>query len=222
VVGGLTWKSLPLTWVKFVLGRISFDNKILYAAIVSAVGILHPYVMSRLPAKKHPILLMWLIPPLILGILVAGILPVYSYFRVLFILPAYLILLAIALSSFKSWKISALVIGLQIIALIYFWISPRYHHEDWRSLVLDLPPGVVVAMPSRAQNAPLRYYGYDSQVIEPSHEPLVGERIYYIKYVEDLFDTGKLGQANFLKSGYTSTSQKVYSGIQVDIYENSY
>jgi mannosyltransferase len=221
VVGGLTWKSLPLTWVKFVLGRISFDNKLLYGAIVSLVGIAHLFVLSRSPLKKYPTLLVWLVPPLILGIGVASILPVFSYFRVLFILPAYLLLLAIALSSFKSWKMLILIVGIQLTALIYFWASPRYHHEDWRGLVRDLPADAVLALPSRAQNAPLRYYGYDRQVIEPSHEPLVGEKIYYIKYVEDLFDTGKLGQTNFAKSGYTSTSQKVYAGIQVDIYENS-
>jgi mannosyltransferase len=222
VVGGLTWKSLPLTWVKFVLGRISFDNKLLYGGIVAAVGVLHVFVLSRFSAKKYPILLLWLFPPLILGIVVASILPVYSYFRVLFILPAYLLLLAIVLSSFKSWKLPGAVIGIQILALVYFWVSPQYHHEDWRSLVKDLPSGAMLAMPSRAQNAPLRYYGYDRQVIEPSHETLSGEKIYYIKYVEDLFDVGKLGQANFAKSGYTSTKQIVYPGIQVDIYENSH
>ncbi len=222
VVGGLTWKSLPLTWVKFVLGRISFDNKILYGAIVSVVGVLHLFILSHLSVKKYPTLIIWVVPPLIMGILIAGILPVYSYFRVLFILPAYLLLLAISASKFHTLKLPILLIATQLVALLYFWLSPQYHHEDWRSLVRDLPSGAVLAMPSRAQNAPLRYYGYDQQVIEPSHETLSGEKIYYIKYVEDLFDTTKLGQANFAKSGYTITSQKVYPGIQVDIYENSH
>jgi hypothetical protein len=77
-------------------------------------------------------------------------------------------------------------------------------------------------MPSRAQNAPLRYYGWDYPIIEPSHEPIQGDPIYYIRYAEDLFDGGRLGQANMVKAGYTITSQKSYPGIQLDIYENSH
>lgn len=222
VVGGLTWKSLPLTWVKFAIGRISFDNKLLYGGIVSSIGVLHLYVLSHLSAKKYIPVLVWLFPPLILGILIAGILPVYSYFRVLFILPAYLLLLAISTSKFHTLKIPILLIATQLVALLYFWVVPRFHHEDWRSLVSDLPQSAILAMPSRAQSAPLLYYGWTNPIIEPSHEELVGDKIFYIRYVEDLFDTGKLGQANFAKSGYTITSQGVYPGIQVDIYENSH
>jgi len=222
VVGGLTWKSLPLTWVKFVIGRISFDNKLLYTAIVSSIGILHLYVLSHLPAKKYVIIFAWLVPPLVLGVLIASILPVYSYFRVLFVLPAYLLLLSISLATFKSRIFSGLLITLQLLSLIYFWVTPKFHHEDWRALVRALPESAVLAMPSRAQNAPLLYYGYEQTVIEPSHEELSPNLIYYIRYVEDLFDTQKLGQANFGKSGYTITKQISYPGIQLDIYENSH
>ena len=217
VVGGLTWKSLPLTWVKFVLGRISFDNKLFYAGIASLVGILHLFTLSRVEVKKYPTLLLWLVPPVLLGITVASILPVYSYFRVLFVLPAYIILLSLGLGRLPKKFISLLVV-IQLTSLLYFLITPRYHHEDWRSLVRDLPANAVLAMPSRSQSAPLLYYGYDRQIVEPSHEELLGDKIYYVRYVEDLFDVGQLGQANFAKSRYTITSQKVYPGIQLDVY----
>ena len=172
--------------------------------------------------KKHLMLLAWLIPPIILGILTATILPIYQYFRVLFVLPAYLLLLAAGLGQFKSNKVIGVILGLQLLAVGYFWVTPRYHREDWRSLVQDLPTGANIAMPSRAQSAPLLYYGWDKSIIEPSHEPISGDKIYYIRYTEDLFDTGRLGQANFATSGYTISSQLTYPGIAVDIYENSY
>lgn len=221
VVGGLSWKSLPLTWVKFVIGRISFDNKLLYGAIVMAIGVVQLYTLKFVNFKKYHLFLVWLIPPIILGLFTASILPVYSYFRVLFVLPAYLILLAIGLSQANRHWLSVTLVAMQVLALGYFWVSPRYHREDWRSLTAQLPEGALVAMPSRAQSAPLLYYGLTTAIIEPSHEVLSGDKIYYIKYVEDLFDTGRLGQTNFVKSGYTITKQIVYSGIQVDIYENS-
>lgn len=220
VVGGLTWKSLPLTWVKFAIGRIGFDNKMFYGGVVAIIGLFHFLVLKLVSLKKYLPLLIWLVPPVILGIATASILPVYQYFRVLFVLPAYLLLLALG-SQHLSTKLVSFLVVIQFVCLSYFWFTPRYHREDWRSLVRDLPATAIVAMPSRTQGAPLLYYGWDQQIIEPSHEELVGKKIYYIRYVEDLFDTRMLGQANFASSGYTITSKRVYPGIQLDIYENS-
>lgn len=220
VVGGLSWKSLPLTWVKFALGRISFDNKIIYALIAGGVGLFHLFIFKSVQFKKYLILLIWLILPVILGLITAGIIPIYQYFRVLFVLPAYLLLLSIGLSKYKSNVFFIVLLSTQLISTIFFWFSPRFHKEDWRSLVRDLPRNATVAMPSRAQSAPLLYYSFTRPIIEPSHEQIEGSMVYYIRYAEDLFDTSQLGQANFLSSGYTITTQRVYPGIQVDIYEN--
>lgn len=73
VVGGLSWKSLPLTWVKFVIGRISFDNKIIYGSIVGAIGLFHLFILKSVQYKKYWVILVWLIPPVILGIFTASI-----------------------------------------------------------------------------------------------------------------------------------------------------
>lgn len=215
VVGGLSWKSLPLTWVKFNIGRIGFDNKILYGALVTLIGLLHISALKFVNYRKYFVFLVWLIPPVILGLMMASILPVFAYFRVLFVLPAYLLLLAIG-----SQRISKVIILFNILFLIIFWFSPRYHRENWRQLARDLPSNAVVAMPSRAQSTPLLYYSFTNPIIEPSHEELSGKTIYYIRYAEDLFDPTKLGQTNFITSGYTITGERSYSGIQVDIYEN--
>lgn len=222
VVGGLSWKSLPLTWVKFVLGRISFVDKTLYAGIVGLVGLAHLFALNKLRIIRNtkyiiPILI-WLLAPITLGIIAAGIIPVYQYFRVLFVLPAYLLLLALALSKGKYNFTFYLLCIIQIGALSYFWFNPTLHKEDWRALTAEIPPDAIVAMPSRAQSAPLIYYGYNLPILEPSHEELTHKQIYYIRYVEDLFDTSKLGAKKFVDSSYTITSQKVYSGLQVDIY----
>jgi hypothetical protein len=217
-VGGLTWKSLPLTWVKFVIGRVGFDNKVLYGVIVLIYAFVHLCILKLVNFKKYHLLLVWFLPPIILGIITATILPVYSYFRVLFVLPAYLILLAIGLAESKKIHFPILLIVMQLIAIAIFWFSPRYHREDWRNLTRELPSGAVVAMPSRAQSAPLLYYGFNTPIIEPSHEELVGSEIYYVRYVEDLFDTSKRGQANFATSGYTISSERSYPGIAVDVY----
>lgn len=221
VVGGLSLKSLPLTWVKFAIGRISFENKMLYGAIIIVIAGIHAYALRRIKNIHLPVLLLWIIGPLTLGILVASVIPVYQYFRVLFVLPAYLLLLAIGLE--KRRIATYLIIGIQMIALAYYWLTPIFHHEDWRALVRDLPTDAQVAMPSLNQNAPLLYYGVDqTRMFEPKLSIPAGKKpIYYIRYVEDIFDTSGIGPANLAASGYTITSQKVYTGIQLDIYENS-
>ncbi len=224
VVGGLSWKSLPLTWVKFSLGRISFDNKMLYAAIVALVGSVHslslrPLVKMRNSKPISP-LLVWLIAPILLGVMAASVLPVYQYFRVLFVLPAYLLILAINLSASPRLKIS--LVATQLLALVYYWATPNLHHEDWRSFVQDIPSSATIAMPSRNQNAPLLYYGISpSQIIEPKTEPINTSPIYYLRYAEELFDTQKLGAKNLVEAGYAITSQRVYPGLALDIYENN-
>lgn len=221
VVGGLTWKSLPLTWAKFGIGRISFDNKIIYTAIVGSLAVLHFFVLKRVDWKKYQILLWWIVPPLFLGLLISSLLPVFSYFRVLFILPAYLIVLSLGLAVIKKNHVLIALIILNFVFIFISWFSPRFRHEDWRSLAHDLlqDSSAQVAMPSREQSTPLLYYHFTNPIIEPNHESLSGQRIYYIRYAEDLFDTAGLGRANFVSSGYTINSQKSYPGIQVDLYE---
>ena len=223
VVGGLSWKSLPLTWVKFVIGRITFTNKMFYGGVVAAVALLHWRILRKSNIQNNLILLIWLIVPVILGILTAAFLPVYSYFRVLFVLPAYLLLLALGLGKLPKIY-TTMLLALNLCFLSIFWFTPSLHREDWRSLSRDLhgDPTSQIAMPSHEQNPGLLYYGIDEKrIFEPASEPIVTDRVYYIRYAEDLFDANQLGPAHLRDSGYTIASQKVYTGIALDIYEHS-
>lgn len=224
VVGGLSSKSLPLTWVKFVIGRISFDNKLLYGLIVLMIGLVHVYILKKIDLKKYKVLILWAIAPVILGILVATRLPVFSYFRVMFVLPGYLILLALGLAKLNSNKLLTLLIVLNFAFISISWLNPRFRHEDWRSLAKDLKQenATIIGFPSHEQNPGLLYYGIaESSIFEPKKDLISGDKIYYIKYAEELFDGQRLGPAKLKDSGYTITKQRVYPGIQIDIYENS-
>ena len=75
-------------------------------------------------------------------------------------------------------------------------------------------------MPSREQGSGLYYYGMSvTKVIEPTKDIITGDRVYYIRYAEELFDMSKAGITNLVNSGYTISSQRTYPGIAVDIYE---
>lgn len=226
VVGGISLKALALTWVKTNIGRISFDPEWIYAVVVISLLTLHLFVLSKLKLKsyftnkKTQLLMVWLsaIP---LTALFSLLLPVYSYTRIMFVVPAYLLTLALAL-SLSRLRYTALIVILQLLSLGYFWVNPEFHREDWRSVVKQYGAEATYALPSRAQNAPLLYYGIPpARIIEPKlGVQLRSDQIVYIKYVEDVFDAEKVGEQNLIKAGYTLGSQKVYPGIQVYIYEN--
>ena len=222
VVGSFSAKALALTWVKLIIGRVSFADKFLYGGIVAGVAAVHLFFLRLSLLRRQPLLWLWLGFPILMGSLLSIFLPVYSYTRVLFIVPAYLLLLSSGLASFRRQWGMIIVVGLQLTFLTYFWFSPQYHREDWRQLVHDLrsDPSAVVAMPSRAQNAPLLYYGWDQPIIEPCCEKIEGNKIYYLRYAEDLFDVPRVGPANLRSAGYTISSQVSYPGLQVDIYEH--
>ncbi len=219
VVGGTSLKALALTWVKANIGRISFDDKYLYAGIVSLLAVLHGYVLARLEYKKISLLTLWILVPIVLGSLISLFVPAYSYTRVLFIVPAYLLILALGLSRLRS-GFMYLVIAAQIIFLVFYWVSPQFHKEDWRSLTayLNAQSGTVV-LPSLKQDAPFIYYGLTLPLLASNDPSLTSDKVYYVRYVEEAFDPGRLGEAHLTGLGYTISSQRTLPGIALDIYE---
>lgn len=222
VVGGISLKALALTWVKAVIGRISFTPTWVYRLVVALAFALHARIVLAVKSIPLPILL-WLgsIPVLAL---VSLLLPVYSYTRLLFVVPAYLLILSLGLVKLsRSWTYA--VISLQLLFLTVFWFNPSFHREDWRGIVASYGPNAVYALPSLNQNAPLLYYGVLSgQIIEPkvlSTLPIFPSHIIYIRYVENVFDVTRAGIVKLSALGYSLEAQQVYPGLQVDIYENN-
>lgn len=216
VVGGVSLKALALTWVKANIGRISFENNYLYGFIVGLLALLHAYILRK---SRFSILILWIFVPVILASFISLWVPVYSYTRVLFIVPAYLLLLSLGLSHLPRFY-SSIALLLNLVFLSIFWVSPRFHREDWRSLTsyLNTQEGTVV-LPSLKQNAPFIYYNLALPLSSSTDLSLSSSNIFYVKYVEDAFDPARLGPANLTRLGYTISSQRVYPGIQLDIYE---
>jgi hypothetical protein len=170
------------------------------------------------------VVLLWSVGTIVMGSLVSFFVPIYSYTRVLFVVPAYIVLLSLGLGKIPRYYAYGMI-ALNILFCSIFWFTPRFHREDWRSLTHDLNSfgdGIVV-MPSLNQDAPFRYYDLKLSLSEAKNgEKITSHRVYYIKYVEDLFDPEKKGQENLQAQGYTITRSITYPGIEVNIYENNY
>lgn len=222
VVGGISLKAIALTWIKPLIGRISFANRSLYAAIVSASSLLHFLVFSRLKRSRfNSLLVASLLGTILLASLISLFVPVYSYFRLLFLVPLYLSLLATALSQSPK-LISYLVLGSQLVFTGIYLFSPHFHHENWRGLTnyLSAQADGIVAMPSLAQNAPLEYYQLSLPLTEIKNKEILEDSpVFYIRYLEDVFDGNREGRANLEESGYTLTKEVSFTSLPLEIYE---
>ena len=218
VVGGLSLKSLPLTLVKFIIGRISLANKVVYAVVITPIAIIYAWIISR---AKIKLLWLWFLVPLALGIIISIKVPIFSYFRFLFIVPAFCLILA---SGTKRFPIGVIFISLvSILSITIFNLNPHFHREDWRAAVayMENRPGLVV-MPSLAQDAPLIYYSKNLAITDSknlNHEILdlvhpLGN-IYIIRYVQEIFDPKDIGRGKIESRGFKKVEEKDFNGVLI-------
>lgn len=176
VVGGLSFKSLSLIPIKFLIGRISIDNNLIFALVMllplALITYLFLSLIKLININRHSqksslalkIILPWLIIPVILTIIISFKIPILSYTRLLFILPAFYLALSLAISSLASpWR-SLAVISLLLINLIsspIYLFNQKFHRENWqglsRVLIEKNTNNQPVAIISTVQ-APLQYY----------------------------------------------------------------
>lgn len=142
VVGAIGFKQLILTYIKFIIGRISFSNHIIYILVFIPVGTIFLYLIWQGFKFTQKIvrnyLVIWLFLPIIIASLVTLVIPIYSYFRLLFVLPSFLILVAFGIYSFNK-KIKLIFLFLIVIIEVIFsstyLFNKNFHREDWKSLV---------------------------------------------------------------------------------------
>lgn len=213
IAGDLNIKSILLIPVKFNIGRISFDNKILYAILIIPVVIVNLLAFTR---SKNKFLWLWLIIPIIIGIFVSVKVPVFSYFRFLFILPAFCLLIAIGSVKNKALAVGTVVIF--ILSLAVFNFNSKFHRENWREAVnyMEEEQGVVV-MPSLAQAAPIYYYqSYELPKVDKDNLEF-GTKIpvYLVRYVQEIFDPQDFEKRALEISGYKRVEEKSFNGVVV-------
>lgn len=207
IVGGLSFKSVGLVWVKFLIGRITFDNKYLYGGILAAITAGYLFILARV---RNKFLWTWFILPVFLGAVIAFWVPVFAYHRFLFVLPALMLLLAVGA---KKWWMIGLVVLVSMASLIYFELNPRFWREDWRgAAVYAKSTQGTVMMPSLAQDAPLVYYGVNlDQRLLP--------RVYLFRYVQELFDPRDSKKVLLEGSGYYQIGKQDFNGVVIWTYE---
>lgn len=215
VVGGGNLKNLALTFIKFIFGRVTIDNKILYAAISFLVGLEYIFILIK---AKRKLLWAWLLVPIVLGFLISLKIPIFGYHRFLFVVPAFCLLLAIG--ARRSVSRITFVTVISLLSIIFFNLNYSLHREDWRSAVtyIENNPGIVL-MPSRAQASPIHYYSPSLIIQDKENFNPSSEKVYLVRYVQELFDPTDYLRTNLETNGYQKTEEKGFNGVLIWKYE---
>lgn len=218
ILGTLSWKNLALIPVKFILGRISFDNTVLYGAISISSVLAYLYFVLKRPLKESStkILWGWLLLPIIFGILVSIKIPVLTYFRFIFTLPALYLLTAAGITKLtgkKLWIVFGTFLSLNIFFTGKYLLNNKFHREDWRGAASAVGSDIVV-YPANSQREALTYYGKDKQIVY--YQDFVGheKEIWLSRYVWNIFDLSDNARIKIEKLGYNKVQELNLSGVE--------
>lgn len=202
VIGALSFKNILLIPVKFLVGRISLDNNYLFALVLAVPLILITRAMWQ--NRKDRLIMNWLMVPVGLAIVVSIWVPVLAYFRLIFVLPAFYLLISVKTS--RSVLVGWVLFNL-VTAGIYLFDS-RFHREDWRGLARSLADQTVVINP--AVEAPLNYYYAGNNVVGTDAVP--EQDFQYIPYAEVIFDPRQSFRQAAIEAGFNEASVQHFRG----------
>jgi len=165
-------KAIPLTLVKFTIGRITIFDKRLYTAVSGVILFFIGSLMIRwiIKGRKSPItnhqsqITLWFFVPLIVSWLASLFIPNFQPFRLLLILPAFYLILAVGIHGENASMIqiieAGIILAINLSSLLVYYSNPYFHREDWRGVVkyLGEQSNPTAILPSETSDWPIRYY----------------------------------------------------------------
>ncbi|PIS09177.1 hypothetical protein COT75_02870 [Candidatus Beckwithbacteria bacterium CG10_big_fil_rev_8_21_14_0_10_34_10] len=225
-LGNLSFKNIGLLPVKFIMGRVSFDNKVLYGFIAFISFLFFGYLILKAYEKGLSLFFFWLIVPIVLGIIVSIKLPILSYFRFLFCLPALYLLLARGITRTRQPRV---FLGMALFINLFFCFkylfNPINHREDWKQAVTQLHQENILKEPVLIfQNvtAPFEYYdkGESSKVYIFQKEAVVNfDSVWLIPYAQPIFDPQDETRLFLKNNGFIRVFERHFNGVTLEKWE---
>ena len=238
VVGAFDLKNIALTYIKFIIGRISLDNKLIYVSILMPVCAYFGYFLFRglkfASNFNRKLLLILTIVPIFLASAISIVVPIYSYFRLLFLLPIFLIIVSSGILSFKARSrhfFLIVFILIETFSSMTYLLNTTFQREDWRGLVTFLKSknSVPVLFESSGAFSPFDYYGgktikgvgalknfpaRDLKDIKDLKTELGSKNdVFLIDYLVDISDPSRLVSKSLLSLGYKQMRTYNFNGV---------
>lgn len=247
VVGGATVKDFLLLPVKMVIGKISLANKLVYGLVLGLVSLPYLYLILNIvkTARKVKVLLLWLLFPPAAAFLISIFIPVFSYFRFIFIIPAFSLLLAYAASELegvKGWFVIGLIALSSLGASLIYLTNPQFQRENWRGVASFISSNrdnlTLIVFEDNGVFAPYKYYagdlsntvgGLDRVPAQSMGDvtTLEGQvrnktKIYLFDYLVDITDRRRLLKQEIFQLGFKEIKEYDFSGVGiVTLYHRS-
>jgi len=230
ILGKFNFKELALILLKFITGRISIPNKLILIPVFSFYFVLLCSQLRTLKkfAKDNILSIVWLIVPIILTVFISLKISVLSYFRLIFILPAfYLIISYLVINLKNNIKFISLFV-LVIINLVFcsmYLFNSKFHRENWRGLVSFIESNSTnnksaVLFVRNSQMEAYRYYSSGAIKALPPEEFKPEYKIVWLsRYVQDIFDPNDTVRIDLERSGYRKIGAYDFNGVVVWRYD---
>ncbi|MFA6184792.1 MAG: glycosyltransferase family 39 protein [Candidatus Shapirobacteria bacterium] len=209
VLGKVNLKNLLLIPIKFGIGRISFYPKVWYYLIggIWSLIILGLVLKNK---KESNWLKIFLVMPIILGILFSIKSPLLQYFRFLYLVP--IMALVLAINCDKNWQKILTGGGFLIFSLMYL-LNPNYYREDWKSVVGHISDDRSQVYMISSFSDPIKFYDPNIQISD-IRGPISDDEIEVIPYGELIHgvDHAKI-LTNF---GYKMVEQKNFREMELE------
>lgn len=231
VVGGSSIKDILLLWIKILIGKISIENQQLYILAILAISFVYFVVFAKLKFNnlKNNYFLYWLIVPPVIGVAISFYIPVFSYFRFIYILPAFYLLAAAGLEKFRGLSrkvLFGILITLQITFSLIYLLNPFFHRENWREAIEFLDKtDTIVYLENSEISAPFKFYSL-SNLARPALKkvPAISkedlnldlentDRVLLVEYLVEVTDPYRLAEKKLTELGYKKQQVFDFRGV---------
>jgi uncharacterized membrane protein len=229
ILGAFTPKNVALIPIKFLIGRIGFDSNVVYGLYAGGALALSGFLIVKawLGRQKNKVIpyVAWLFVSVTAAIAFSTLLPILTYFRLLFALPALYVLIAIGIVKLKEHFFMPALLGmmaLNIISSALYLSNSRFQREDWRGLVQAVSQeteSTQVVFSGNSQMEAFDYYSAGIDRVGPENISFDTENIWLMRYVHDIYDPQNLLPGRIEAEGYTKVREHDFNGIVVWEYE---
>ncbi len=206
ILGPVTFKNIALIPTKFMIGRITFDDKYLYFGLIALISVVFVYQMLR---SKNKLIWSWFLASLVFGIILSFFIPTLTYFRYLFILPAFYLLISESISK----RLVYIILVINLLSTSYYLFNSNFHRENWRELAETIGQEKII-LPSQSQKEALIYYDKEKQIVSMDEFKNSGiPQIWLSRYVWEIFDSSDSTRLQIEDLGYNKVQEINLNGV---------